>query len=70
VAGSPFATGTTPVSLATDTSGQYLYIANQGSNNITEFSIDATTGFPTVITGSPISAGTAPLFLVPDPFMW
>jgi len=65
VIGSPFNTGTSPIAIAV--SGQYLYIANHGSNNITAYSIDADTGVPTALTGSPFSANTMPVSLVPDP---
>ena len=60
-----FAAGTTPSSVvALD---PYLYVSNLGSSNISVFTVAATTGVLTQITGSPFTAGTAPLFMVLDP---
>ena len=55
-----------PISIVVSTSGSYIYIADQGSNDITAYSIDLTTGFPTAIVGSPFSIST-PDLLVGDP---
>jgi 6-phosphogluconolactonase (cycloisomerase 2 family) len=60
-----FATGTTPTAVAV--LGQYLYVANLGSTNISAFSVAPTTGVLTQITDSPFAAGGAPLFEVIDP---
>ena len=60
-----YATGTTPSAVAA--LGQYLYVANLGSSNISVFTVDATTGVLTQVTGSPFTAGSAPLFVVIDP---
>ncbi len=60
-----YVTGTRPTSVTV--LGQYLYVANQGSTNISVFSVDATTGVLTQITGSPFTAGGAPLFELIDP---
>jgi 6-phosphogluconolactonase len=60
-----YATGTTPTGVAV--LGQYLYVANLGSSNISVFSVAPTTGVLTQITGSPVSGGNAPLFEVIDP---
>jgi 6-phosphogluconolactonase (cycloisomerase 2 family) len=60
-----FATGTTPTSVvALDT---YLYVGNQGSTNISAFTVTPVTGVLTEITSSPFSVGIAPLFEVLDP---
>src|ERR1700682_1085457 len=40
VQGSPFSAGTTPVSVAVTPAGQFLYVANYASNNVSAFSID------------------------------
>jgi 6-phosphogluconolactonase len=45
-----------------DPSGKFLYVANSGSNNVSVFSIGST-GALTAISGSPFSAGTAPIGL-------
>jgi 6-phosphogluconolactonase (cycloisomerase 2 family) len=50
-----------------DNTGKFLYAANSGSNNISGFSINANTGTATAISGSPFTAGTAPVFAVADP---
>src|SRR5580704_12940736 len=60
-----YATATTPTAVAV--LGQYLYVANLGSSNISEFSVAPTTGVLTQLTGSPVSAGNAPFFEVIDP---
>jgi len=57
-----FGTGTTPVAAITDSTGAYLYLANFGSSNVSQFKIDSTTGALTVFTTSTVSAGTHPLF--------
>ena len=38
------ATGTTPVSLTIDPNGQFLYVVDNASNDVSVFSIDGTTG--------------------------
>ncbi len=60
-----FPTGTTPS--AVTVLGPYLYVANLGSSSISAFSVAPTTGVLTEITGSPFTAGSAPLFEVLDP---
>jgi DNA-binding beta-propeller fold protein YncE len=44
--GSPFlvAPGTGPVALSADPLGQFLYVANKTSNNVSAFAIDQTSG--------------------------
>ena len=73
--GSPFGvvtsstTGTPLTSLVVDSSGKYLYVASQSSNNVYAFTIDANTGVPTAITTSPAppyAAGTEPSFIIAD----
>jgi 6-phosphogluconolactonase (cycloisomerase 2 family) len=72
IPGSPLAsTYTTPVSLILDPKGAYLYVANQGSNNVAVYSISSTTGLPTVLSSS-VSTGAfytenGPSFLAVDP---
>lgn len=57
-----FATGTKPVALA-DAEGKFLFVANQGSNNISAFAIGSG-GALTEVVGSPFAAGAAPTFLI------
>lgn len=48
--------------------GRYAYVANQGSNTISAYSIDAATGTLKEIAGSPFaSMGTTPVSAVVDP---
>jgi 6-phosphogluconolactonase (cycloisomerase 2 family) len=46
--------------LTIDPAGKFVLVANGGTNNISVFSIDATTGKLTAVAGSPFPAGTAP----------
>jgi len=73
--GSPYgvvtsSTTVTPLtSLVVDSSGKYLYVTSQSSNNVYAFTIDANSGVPTAITTSPAppyAAGTAPSFIITD----
>jgi 6-phosphogluconolactonase (cycloisomerase 2 family) len=56
--GTPIATGTNPVSIAVDTSGKFIYIANYDSNNISVFSINYGTGV--LMPVETVTAGTHP----------
>ncbi len=65
LAGGPDDGGNSPVSdPVSDSMGTVvparLYVANQGSGNISTFAINTTTGALTAITGSPFAAGTSP----------
>jgi 6-phosphogluconolactonase len=72
IPGSPFSTGTTttttssPVSLVIHPNGKFLYVANFATNNVSAFTIDPSSGVPTLITGAPFAAGTHPVFAVID----
>ena len=71
VSGSPLnVTYSNPVSVILDPGGQYLYVANQASNNVAVFSISST-GLPVALTTSTstfaFETETAPSFLVADP---
>jgi 6-phosphogluconolactonase (cycloisomerase 2 family) len=62
VPGSPFAAGGGPQSLAFDATGSFLYVANVSDNNLSGYSLDATTGALTPLAKSPYSiSGTNPL---------
>jgi 6-phosphogluconolactonase (cycloisomerase 2 family) len=72
--GSPFplTPGTNPQSVAADPLGRYLYVANQGSDNVSAFSIDSGTGSLIAVTGPPSSPfptglGTGPRAIVAEP---
>jgi hypothetical protein len=58
---SPFAAGSHPFSVAVDPSGKFAYVANDGSNNVSAYTIDSTTGALTQLSNSPFPAGSSPL---------
>lgn len=64
VPGSPFAAGVSPSALAANYGlfpVPFVFVVNSGSNNVSEFRIDASTGVLTPVPGSPFPAGgTAP----------
>jgi 6-phosphogluconolactonase len=61
VAGSPFAAGRGPVSLAFDPAGRFLYVANASDGSLSGYFLDATTGTLTPLAKSPYSiSGTDP----------
>jgi 6-phosphogluconolactonase (cycloisomerase 2 family) len=67
IAGSPFSLGSTevnPRSVAVDPLGQFAYVANEGSQNVSAFSIDGITGALTPIAGSPFLTGRSQAFSV------
>ena len=57
------ATGTKPVVYTP----QFAYAANQGSKNISEYSISDTTGALTALTGSPLSDANGPQLIAATP---
>lgn len=64
--GASTATGSMPVSVAIDPTGHFLYTANSGSNDISGFSIDQTTGALTPFAGGPVSTGHHPISVTVD----
>ncbi len=64
LAGSPISAGSAIEALAMHPSGKYLYAANSGSNNISEYTI-STTGALTEVTPR-TTAGTSPTMLAID----
>jgi 6-phosphogluconolactonase len=58
---------TVPRFLAIDPTGSLMYIANVGSNNISVFSIDPTSGTATQLPGSPFPIGITPLNMALSP---
>jgi 6-phosphogluconolactonase (cycloisomerase 2 family) len=67
IAGSPFAAGAGPFSVAVDPTGRFVYVANQFSANVSAYSINGATGALTPISGSPFAAGTNPFSVVVHP---
>jgi 6-phosphogluconolactonase len=47
VAGSPFAADLSPTSVVVDTTGQFVYVGNRASLDVTAFTLDPSTGIPT-----------------------
>lgn len=50
-----FLTGTSPTALAFDKSGQFLYVINSGSNDMSAYAFDRSTGLLTPLAGSPFT---------------
>ena len=53
------AAGSGPFSVSVDPSGKFAYVANSGSNDVSAYTINATTGALTPI-GAVVAAGTGP----------
>jgi len=69
-AASSVATGTNPYSIAVVPSGLYAYVANNGSNNVSEYTISAgvlTSNTPTANPTGTVTAGSSPVFVTVDP---
>jgi 6-phosphogluconolactonase (cycloisomerase 2 family) len=67
VAGSPFAAGRGPISIAIAGTGAFAYVANQVASTISEYSIDSSTGALTAVAASPLATQSAPMSLGLDP---
>ena len=61
------ATGTTPVAVALNLTGSALYVANTGAANVSQFTVNSSTGVLTAFATTSVAAGTSPAFLVVDP---
>lgn len=66
IAGSPFLAGSGSYSVAVDPTGQFVYVANLGSNDVSAYRMDAA-GALTGVAGSPFTAGTNPMSVAVDP---
>ena len=66
-AGSPFAIGDWPVSIAFDPAGKFAYVAHESSHVVSAYTIDSSTGRWTAIAGSPFPVGTEPQSIAVDP---
>jgi 6-phosphogluconolactonase (cycloisomerase 2 family) len=60
VPGSPFNAGLIPEQLVVDSTGRFVYVTNEQSQDITGFSVDPSTGALTELPGAPYSIGTPP----------
>jgi DNA-binding beta-propeller fold protein YncE len=66
IAGSPFAAGKFPQSVAVDPSGKFAYVVNEADNTISAYGIGPS-GALTPISGSPFATGAAPQSVAVDP---
>jgi len=67
VTGSPFSAGLTPVGVAVDSVGKFVFTANRDSNNASAFQININTGALTASPSSPFPANTRPVSVAADP---
>jgi 6-phosphogluconolactonase (cycloisomerase 2 family) len=58
IIGSPFATGAASRSVAVDPSGNFVYVANTGTNDVSAYTIDQASGALTANPASPFPAGS------------
>jgi 6-phosphogluconolactonase len=65
MAGSPFAAGLGPASVAVDPSGKFTYVVNNVSKNVSGYTIDPSTGELTSVGSFP--AGLLPFSMAVDP---
>jgi 6-phosphogluconolactonase (cycloisomerase 2 family) len=66
LSGSPVAAGAFPIDLVIDPSGQFAYVANDDSGDVSVYSIDTATGVLTQVAHSPFAAGTDPRSIAID----
>lgn len=64
---SPFSAGLGPAAMAVSPSGNFLYVADRQSNQLSGFKIGATTGELTAIANSASSTGVSPAAVVVSP---
>ncbi len=62
-----YSTGSTPISVAISPLDNFVYVANQGSNNISAFALDAMTGALMPLAESPFAAADEPSAVAVDP---
>src|SRR5439155_17204311 len=71
IAGSPFAAGIRPTSIAVDPSGHFAYVANYNLNctpsDVSAYTIDGTTGALAPVSLSPFAAGVGTVRVTVDP---
>jgi 6-phosphogluconolactonase len=64
---SPYPGSTLSIPLVTvDPSGKYAYVANQGSNNVSQYTIGAN-GSLTAMSNATVAAGASPVSVAVDP---
>jgi DNA-binding beta-propeller fold protein YncE len=67
VTGSPFPTGANPHHAVVDAKGQFLYVPNLGSDNVSAFSINPVSGTLEPVAGSPFASESEPFDMVLTP---
>lgn len=67
VSGSPFTAGAGAEFMALDKVHNFLFVANQGTNNLSAFSVNTGTGMLAAAPGSPFATGGTPLGVAVDP---
>jgi len=67
VTGSPFTVGVSPTGAVLDSKTKFLFVANNGSNNISAFTVNRNNGVLTQVPGSPFATSSAPLHLAVHP---
>lgn len=65
--GSPFAAEKEPLALVVDPTGNYAYVANAGSDNVSVYHVHRKTGALAAIPGSPFRVGQRPVDLQVHP---
>jgi 6-phosphogluconolactonase len=64
IQGSPFATGGGPAFIATDTAGQFLFVGNQSTSNISVFRITSSSGILTSVATATVSSAPTSMVVV------
>ncbi len=65
--GPAVAAGTTPSGVAVSPSGAFVFVTNSGSNDVDAYTLAASTGALTPVTGNPFPASTQPVSIAVDP---
>ena len=64
---SPTASGTNPQGIRVTPDGKFVVVANQGTGNVSVFSLDQSSGILSAVSGSPFASGSAPGPVAIDP---
>src|SRR4029077_16031537 len=59
--------GKTPVAMALDVTGSFLYVVDSSTSDVSVFHVHATTGALTIVAGSPFLTGKFPFSIALDP---
>ncbi len=61
VSGSPFSAGIGPTAITSDTTGNFLFVLDKNSNQVSQFRLSTGTGSLTALTPATASTGTTPV---------